>query len=73
MMRTMANVVIDEHAAFGFRYGGWIVVDADASIIDRFRTHPAADHYAHLLNIGAAHVNPHGLIGCRVEVNHASS
>jgi small ligand-binding sensory domain FIST len=47
------------------------VVDAGGSTdveVDRYRTRSVAEHAARLLNAGAARINHHALIGCRVEV-----
>lgn len=34
---------------------------------DLFRTQASAEHAARMLNANQATINPHGLIGCRVE------
>ena len=36
--------------------------------VDSFRTRSAAEYAARLLNSGCAVVNPHAILGCRVEV-----
>ena len=60
--------VVDERKAFRFTYGGFIVLDEHAQIVDRFRTESAAQHAAHLLNRGVAYVRPHDVIGCKVAI-----
>ena len=37
-------------------------------VADRFRSQCAAEYAARLLNSGLATINPHAVVGCRVEV-----
>jgi hypothetical protein len=62
-------VVLDESVSFGFRYGGFIVVQAPlGQMVDRFRSRSCAEYAARHLNAGGAHIRPHACLGCRVEI-----
>ena len=46
----------------------WVVCEAGkAPAVDYYRSSSAAHYAASLLNRGVARVNPHAVIGCRVE------
>lgn len=65
--RAERFVVVDERAAFGFAYGGYIVVESpDGQMVDRFRSALAAEYYAVQLNAGVARVDSHAVVGCKV-------
>jgi hypothetical protein len=55
--------------------GEWTVVaggdGSPAPAIDCFRTHSSAEHAAALLNSGRARIEPHRLLGCRVQPVYA--
>jgi hypothetical protein len=42
--------------------------DRTPGLVDMYRTRSGAHHAARLLNSGAARIEPHALIGCRVVI-----
>lgn len=52
---------------------GWQIRDRlnEAEPVDIARSSSVAEYEVNLLNAGMAHVNPHGLLGCRVELGAA--
>jgi hypothetical protein len=44
------------------------IVDDRAGTVDIVRSRSVADYIVRHLNLGTANVNPHAIVGCRVEV-----
>jgi hypothetical protein len=65
-VQTTGRFRVAEHPdpVWRFRIDG----DPQLAPVDYFRTRSGAEYAARLLNSGAATIDPHGLIGCRVVV-----
>ena len=48
--------------------GSFVVQDRAGRVVDVYRTRSGAEYARRLLNTGLARVQPHALVGCRVEV-----
>lgn len=53
--------------------GVFRIVDERLGTVDIVRSRSVADYEVRQLNAGAARVNPHAVVGCRVEVRVAHS
>ncbi len=61
------------HASSRYRFeadstGVFRIVDERLGTVDIVRTRSVADYEVRQLNAGTARVNPHAIVGCRVEV-----
>ena len=45
-----------------------VVPAGRARAVDHYRSRASAEHHARMLNAGRASVNPHAVVGCKVEV-----
>lgn len=66
------------HATTRYRFeadstGVFRIVDEHLGTVDIVRSRSVADYDVRHLNAGTAHVNPHAVVGCRVEVRAGRS
>ena len=71
--RSESTGVPVAHASTRYRFeadstGVFRIVDEHRGTVDIVRTRSVADYDVRQLNAGAAQVNPHAIVGCRVEV-----
>ncbi len=63
VVRATARYRLEADSAGSFR-----IVDEDVGTVDIVHTHSVAEYEVRHLNAGTAWVNPHAIVGCRVEV-----